>query len=113
MRSMITTAMLLLLTAGCHGEFEIRKEPDLWQVSPRQARHLTAPRFESGYRPEVSDRSNWQIHTSLAGREALTDGDSATVASSQDEHRRGEYILIDLGCVCRFQTVRQLHPAGI
>src|SRR5262245_9060874 len=113
MRNIITISMLLIGAAGCHGEFEIRKEPDLWQVTPQQAKHLGTPQLDSRYAPEVTDRSSWQIHTSLTGRDALTDGDAATVATSQDEHRLGEFILIDLGCTCHFQTVRQLHPASV
>jgi hypothetical protein len=105
--------LTVLFLAGCHGEFEIRKDPDLWQVNPRDAKHLGAPRFSPRYKPQLTDRSTWQIHTSLTGRGALVDGDLATAAASEDDHRRGEFILVDLGCVCRFQTVRQVHPPGI
>jgi hypothetical protein len=112
MRRLLATSIILLAGTGCRGEFEIRKDPDLWQVDPRQARRLEAPRVDPGYIAQVSDRSSWQIHTSLHARDALTDNDLTTLSCSQDDHRQGEFILVDLGCVCSFQMVRQVHPSG-
>jgi hypothetical protein len=111
MHKSYAAATLLLIASGCHGEFEIRTEPDLWRVTPRQARKLRSPILHFDYTPELSPPDSWQIHSSLAGFQALNDGDPLTFASSQDDHRRGEYILVDLGCVCRFQTVRQFHQS--
>jgi hypothetical protein len=113
MKRIIVASTLLLLAPGCHGEFEIRKEPDLWEVTPPQAWHLRLPGAVQSNVNQISAPSEWQIHTSLANRHALTDKDSSTVALSLDDHRRGEYILIDLGCLCRFQIVRQLHPSDL
>jgi hypothetical protein len=101
---------LLVVAGGCRRELEIRTDPDLWHVDAREARRLHHARTSVTYVSRVSDRATWQIHTSLADPAALTDGDPATVASSTDEHRRGEFILIDLGESCRFQMIRQVHP---
>jgi hypothetical protein len=106
----LAASLAFLAFAGCHGEFEIRKDPDLLHVDPRDARYLFPPEIEPGYMPQVTDPASWQIHASLDGRDAMIDGDPSTRATSRDDHRQGEFILIDLGCECYFQTVRQVHP---
>jgi hypothetical protein len=88
----------------------MRKDPDLWHVDPKHVGRLHAPHIVADYVPQVSQPSSWQVHTSLVDRAALTDANPSTIASSTDDHRLGESILIDLGCVCHFQVVRQIHP---
>lgn len=103
-------SVLLLAMCGCGPAFKIRKESDLLRIDPKEARRLRDVRMDADYSARVTDRSIWQLHTTLAYRPALNDGDLKTVATSDDEHRQGDWILIDLGSVCHFQNVRQLHP---
>ncbi len=112
MRRTLRVALLSAVMAGCGPDFEMRKDPDLLRIDPRQAARLRHIEIASDDVARVSDRSLWQIHSSLEGAAALSDGDPATAARSNDDHRKGEYILIDLGCVCHFQNVRQQHPDG-
>jgi hypothetical protein len=103
-------SLLVLCCVGCR-EFEIRKDPDLWHIDPQELRRLETTQRVTDYAPQISPQSSWQIHTTLDSHLALVDKDPSTLASSLDDHRLGESILIDLGCECRFQSVRQLHPA--
>jgi hypothetical protein len=90
----------------------MRKDPDLPHVSPKEARRLEPSWLEKHvtYANRTLDPAAWQIHTSLASREALTDNDPATVATSTDDHRIGEWILIDLGSDQSIRWVGQTHP---
>jgi len=109
-----TVGVIILLVAwtGCGRELQMRKDPDLLQVSPKEARRLSPSWLEKHvtYATSVLDRTDWQIHTSLENREALTDADPSTVAASTDDHRVSEWILIDLGCVQSIRIVDQSHP---
>ena len=110
-RRSLGLSLLLLAWLGCSPEWEMRKDPDLWHFDPKQTNRLHDVRIDPDYTPRVTAKSEWQNHTSLSNRPFLTDGDPTTVAASSDEHRQGEFILIDLGHVCHFQNVHQLHPA--
>ena len=107
----IAVGVLLVVVWGCGPEFRVRKEPDMLRVDPKDACRLRDVRIDPKYVAQVSDQSTWQIHTTLDNRTALTDGDSRTAATSTREQRKGEWVLIDLGCVCHFQNVRQAHPS--
>jgi hypothetical protein len=111
MRNSFTAAIVLVLACGCSDEIRVRKEPDLLRVDPKEAQRLRDVRIEPASAARVSERSNWQVHTTLGNRLALSDGDPQTVAASTREHRKGEWVLIDLGCLCRVQNVRQDHPS--
>lgn len=111
MRNSFAAAIVLVLACGCSEEIRVRKEPDLLRVDPKEAQRLRDVRIEPASAARVSERLSWQVHTTLGNRSALTDGDPQTVAASTREHRKGEWVLIDLGCVCHFQNVRQDHPA--
>ena len=111
MTKSITAGFFLVVVCGCGPEFSVRKEPDLLRVDPKEACRLRDVRIDPKYVAQVSDRSTWQIHTTLDNRAALTDGGSQSAATSIREQRKGEWILIDLGCVCHFQNVRQVHPS--
>lgn len=91
----------------------MRKDPDLLQVSPSEARRLSPSWLEKHvtYATHMLDRTDWQIHTSLENREALTDADTSTVAGSTDDHRVSEWILVDLGSVHSIRMVSQSHPS--
>ena len=104
--------ILLALAGGCSPEWEMRKDADLLQISPKEARRLSPSLLEKHvtYATSVLDRTDWQIHTSLANPEALTDDDPATAATSTDDHRVSEWILIDLGSVQSIRMVSQTHP---
>ncbi len=104
-----TLAVLLLAISGCGREFEMRKEPDLQLINAKELARIHDIRVDAEYAALVSDRTDWQIHTSLAHRESLVDGDAGTAAESSREHRKGDWILIDLGSECFFQNVRQTH----
>jgi hypothetical protein len=108
----MAAALLLVAWAGCSTEFEMRKDPDLLRVSPNEARHLSpaSPEELTTFATHGLDRTGWQIHTSLTNREALTDADPSTFATSMDDHRISEWILIDLGGEQRIRTVEQSHP---
>ena len=110
MRKILLVCSMLLASSGCGPEWEMRKEPDMLRIDPKRASKLHDIRIEAGYTPRVSDRANWQIHSTLANVPALDDNDPTTIATSTADHRKREWILIDLGCVCHFQNVRQLHP---
>jgi hypothetical protein len=111
MRTMLTTVALLLAT-GCGPQFQIRKDPDLQHIKPNELGRLKRIRIDPNYHATVSRKSDWQIHTSLEGRAWLADDDWTTVATTERELRKGDWVLIDLGCLCHFQNVRQLHPDG-
>ena len=111
MRNSLPAVAVLVLVCGCSEEIRVRKETDLLRVDPKEAQRLRDVRIEPASAARVSDRSNWQVHTTLGNRSALLDGDPQTVAASTREHRKGEWVLIDLGCTCHFQNVRQDHPA--
>ena len=105
----IAIACLFVAVHGCGPDFNIRKDPDLERISPKELARLKHVRVDPNFQPSVSAKSDWQIHTLLANRVALADGDMTTVAASSREHRKGDWILIDLGCLCLFQSVRQHH----
>jgi hypothetical protein len=90
----------------------MRKESDLLQLTRKEASRLSPSMLESNvtHATHVLDRNLWQIHTSLANRDALTDGDPTTAAISTDDPRESEWILIDLGSVQRIRMVEQSHP---
>lgn len=111
MRKIFVATACLLAWSGCGPEFEMRKEPDLIPIDPKRAEALRNIHVDRHYAARVSDRADWQVHTSLANRIALTDGDSATIATTTGEPHITEWIMIDLGCVCHFQNIRQVHPA--
>lgn len=105
------TAAAILALSGCGPELRPRTDQDLLCVDPKEAARLADVRFAADYSPCVTDAPAWQIHTSLANREALADGDLGSAAISADDHRQGEWILVDLGRPCHFQRVHQRHPA--
>jgi hypothetical protein len=112
MRYTLAPLVALLVCSGCMAAFERRKDPDLLQVKPGDVHSLKAVLSLPSTGGSVSDRSTWQIHSSLNKSRNLIDGDLKTIAHSDDDHRLGEWILIDLGCVCHFQSVQQIHPGA-
>jgi hypothetical protein len=103
---------MLLALSGCGPELRPRTDQDLLRIDPKEAARLADVRFTPDYSPCVTERTAWQTHTSLSNREALTDGDLGTAATSSDDHRQGEWILVDLGRPCHLQRVHQRHPAA-
>lgn len=91
---------------GCVADLKKVHAPDLLTVTEREARKARPGR---PWLDEGPSHPIYQVHSSLVPLQALTDGDETTAASAADPSRKGQYILIDLGCMTSVKQIVQAH----
>lgn len=104
-------AIALSLLIGCTADLQKVHTPDLLNVTGPPGR-LPNTLKATGRTPAVPPKADWRIYTTLIPWEDFIDDDPATAAAALEPQSKDQFVLIDLGRVCRVQSIRQLHPGG-
>lgn len=93
---------------GCTRDLKRVHTPELWNIDEQTARRAAGVAPTDG--APSAPLAITQIHSSLDPIDALTDGDTAKVATAKMPASRDQYLLIDLGEISTVHRVTQLHP---
>lgn len=106
--------LLLVGLVGCSAKEQLRRvrPDDLANVPASNQVQGNPSDLSEDYVGTVTSKDQWKIYSSLTDVAMLADDNPQSVAATAPDHGSDQWILADLGEVCRFQAVRQTHGAA-